>query len=98
MCEREIGRILEGIDSLNKRYDRQELRLSAVEKKLGEVAVAFAEQPGKCLNKFEDKFVTIERVRPLERMFKTITTAAISIVCGAIAVIAVVFAYVKGIL
>jgi hypothetical protein len=93
MGEREIGRILEGIDNLNGRYSAQEGRLDRVEGNINDLITSFTAQPGKCLRAMEDKFVTREKFEPVESVSKIIKKASILIFCSLLTGVAVVLIY-----
>ena len=93
--EKEIGQILEGIKNLNHRYAAQEARLSNVEKSMSELCVAFASQPSKCLAVVDEKFVTKEKLKPLEETHKLIKKASLYLFCSFVVCLAIAVEYIR---
>lgn len=93
--EREIGKILEGIENLKDRYTDQEGRLSSLENSVNKMYTAFAGQPAKCLKAIEAKFVTQKEIEPLQDMHKNIKKASLYLFCSMIVCLAIAAEYIR---
>ena len=94
--EKELGKILAGVDHLNTRFGEQELRIGAIESNISKLYTSAARQPAKCMEKIEDKFATKESIKPLEEMSNTLKKTALMIFIFMITSIIAVIAYVRG--